>query len=294
MKKRDLKPENFLSAGFTVIELVVTTALISIVLASVLNISHSVFQQNKQAKATGDLNTIILDVRALVKSPDQCSSSIKGLNLKTSSSHSLAAISYIDSTGKKTPRYEVSKIYDSWKLDSIDLVSETEIRSGLYFGRINMNFSSTATKGGQSVSRRAIPVHIETDSSGKITSCLSLNSVKPSVNLVDLYEICNVVSEGTDGFDEVTNTCQSLYDFQVFTGDDKTASCPAGWTISSCTYSYSSDTAPATTSAKFPSGTVSSGPPPVYSTSNGKNGCDCVAAIGVTGPVCKVKCKQPI
>jgi prepilin-type N-terminal cleavage/methylation domain-containing protein len=282
-----------LSRGFTLLEVLVSLGLVSIVLAAIGATIKIAIQQQQVVTRVSALSDMVRDIRTLVMSPDQCSSSIAGISLKSTVSQSLDALNQVDSAGVVTKLYEKNQKYDQWMLDDIQLVIDAEIQEGLFLGKLALSVHSEVGGEDSASTIRTIPLHIETDPNKIVTKCLGLADSKPELSVIDFNEICNVYSKGTDQYDQGVNACKSVYQFSTFSGTAVAAQCAPKWEFDRCTFSFASDTSPTKTSAIFPNGSsLEYGPPPVVTKADGAGGCTCVSAIGVVGTTCKVICKK--
>ena len=292
--------------GFSLIEVLVGTAILACVLAVIGIFSQNVIGVVGQMEGTKVVADSVDLARLVLTSPDQCTLNLQNipLSLSVPLGYEVNSISSYD-LKTSLPTSLILKEGGNLSgitLQSIYLIPLKQIETGLLYSQLQFTFKLPGALTLQPI-QRTLPLMVQL-MQGKVTGCWLRNDGAT----IDADAACAQISGGgLNSYNKITGTC-TLAGGKWFTGTSQTATCPAGTLLApnanasyNCNYLMPATFQdPAAVAVQFSDGTSSTiGRPPAYMILNAPaSTCTCawatdISASDVATFNCQILCLAP-
>jgi prepilin-type N-terminal cleavage/methylation domain-containing protein len=225
--KRQTEFQNWNRAGFSLLEIMVTMAVMSIIGVVVFGFASSASTTFSKMKTSTEIADSMEELRSMMAVNKQCTENFKGL-----SANAKLPITQIDMFDvKASPAVKTSAIIKKGlsstgqvEVMSMEMQPLVPINNELKLSSLEVTFKKVAS--GETFVRTLPTVVLLDSSSGKIRECW----LRQDATSVQRTQACIAASQGAvNTYDPVTNTCLLTNGKWYKGATNAMATCPPGW-----------------------------------------------------------------
>lgn len=216
--------QRFDSHGFTLTELLVTTALSALVFMTVgISILHFT-RANKFSETENYVNNFTTEVLSAFLNGPTCTINLRTMALRPNGpSRTVNKIDLYDKGGSLVKTLLGNGMNDpKLSVSSITVTPKTELSRDILAAEMKIIFTANSPSIGSKDFPRTIGVNLAM-ANGLVASCIN-NDTKMA------ERTCQILSGNTKTYDPISGMCLDKFYEMIVDGDAYSAACPTGWT----------------------------------------------------------------
>ncbi len=272
---------NYRQLGFTLIELMISTAIMAITLAAVIRFTVQSHASFRYASALSSHNDLVTEIKMAIDSQTGCTSNLNSITIPgidADTTGSIDIYGYDDSGNKTKLIASVGKNFDKFiGVTGIALRTKAKLPNDQRLLHLVVHSDKTGDILGPKSNVVELPIMATVDSSDDIVSCYGNYGTGGEVDLEQA--ICELQTDSKFVYDSVTKKCTD--ESKCYSGSAYTATCPSNTHAIKCyAKNYTLNGVAPVVARKYADGGEELDGPPDYITKidDGKTTCTCIYA----------------